>query len=138
VWIRPQQVAGHPELGDLAREATAAELLRRPGVSYAGLMAVPGAGPGVDDGAIAEQIEIQARYSGYIERQQAEIERHRHHEDMPLPEAFDFAAVHGLSHEVRQKLAAHRPATIGQASRLSGVTPAAISLLLVHLRRRSA
>jgi len=138
VWIRPAQVAGHPELSDLAREAPAAELLRRPGISYAGLMAVPGAGPGVADGAIAEQIEIQARYSGYIERQQAEIERHRHHEDMPLPETFDFAAVHGLSHEVRQKLAAHRPATIGQASRLSGVTPAAISLLLVHLRRRSA
>jgi len=137
-WVRPAHVTGHPVLGDLARETTAADLLRRPQVDYAMLMALPGAGPAVDDPAVAEQVEIQARYSGYLDRQREEIERHRRHEELRLPDTLDYDSVRGLSHEVRQKLATHRPATLGQASRLSGVTPAAISLLLVHLRRKSA
>jgi len=137
-WVRRAHVTGHPVLGDLARETTAADLLRRPQVDYAMLMALPGAGPAVDDPAVAEQVEIQARYSGYLDRQREEIERHRRHEELRLPDTLDYDSVRGLSHEVRQKLATHRPATLGQASRLSGVTPAAISLLLVHLRRKSA
>lgn len=98
-------------------------------------MTLPGAGPGVDDAAVAEQVEIQARYAGYIERQQDEIERQRRHEETRLPEGLDYAAVHGLSTEARQKLAAARPATLGQAARVPGVTPAAVSLLLLHLKR---
>jgi tRNA uridine 5-carboxymethylaminomethyl modification enzyme len=122
----------------LAREASLAELLRRPGVSYEALMSLPGAGEGVGDAEVAQQLEIQARYAGYIERQSEEIAAHRRHEETRLPEDLDYTVVRGLSNEVRQKLAAHRPATLGQAARISGVTPAAISLLLVYLKRRSA
>jgi tRNA uridine 5-carboxymethylaminomethyl modification enzyme len=82
------------------------------------------------------QIDVQAKYHGYIDRQHEEIERQRRHEDARLPEDIDYAAVRGLSNEVRQRLAEHRPATLGQASRIPGVTPAAVSLLLVHLKRR--
>ncbi|BAU50440.1 tRNA uridine 5-carboxymethylaminomethyl modification protein [Sulfurifustis variabilis] len=124
--------------GPLAREATALELLRRPEVRYADLIRVAGAGPGIDDPEIASQLEIQAKYAGYIERAREEIERGMRHEDTRLPSDLDFQGVHGLSAEVRQKLAQHRPATLGQAARISGVTPAAISLLLIHLKRRSA
>jgi tRNA uridine 5-carboxymethylaminomethyl modification enzyme len=85
---------------------------------------------------VALQLEVQAKYSGYIDRQQDEIERHRRHEDTQLPVDLDYAAVRGLSTEVRQKLRDARPTTIGQASRVPGVTPAAISILLVHLKRR--
>ena len=140
-WLKPgmvsvseeQRVLGAP----LAHEYNLLELLRRPEVSYAALMALPGAGPAVDDAQVTEQIEIQARYSGYIERQQDEIEKHQRHEDTRLPEELDYAGVRGLSIEARQKLARHRPATLGQAARISGITPAAISLLLVHLKRRA-
>jgi tRNA uridine 5-carboxymethylaminomethyl modification enzyme len=117
----------------LAREASLMELLRRPEVSYASLMHL--AGPGVDDPEMAQQLEIQAKYSGYIERQHEEIEHARRHAETRLPEHLDYASVHGLSTEECQKLTQHRPATLGQAARLSGVTPAAISLLLVHLKR---
>jgi tRNA uridine 5-carboxymethylaminomethyl modification enzyme len=117
----------------LSREASLMELLRRPEVNYAALMAL--AGPGVDDPEVAQQIEIEAKYSGYIERQQDEIEHARRHEETRLPEHLDYATVHGLSTEERQKLVQHRPLTVGQAARISGVTPAAISLLLVHLKR---
>ena len=86
----------------------------------------------------AEQLAIQARYAGYIERQRAEVERNRRHEEAVLPDDFDYAAVAGLSNEVRQKLARHRPQTLGQAARLEGVTPAAVSLLLVYLRKKRA
>jgi tRNA uridine 5-carboxymethylaminomethyl modification enzyme len=113
-------------------------LLRRPDVSYAGLMALPGAGPAVDDPAVAEQVEVSIKYAGYIDRQRVEVDRQREHEATRLPEDIDYAAVRGLSTEVRQKLAAQRPETVGQAARISGVTPAAISLLLVHLKRREA
>jgi tRNA uridine 5-carboxymethylaminomethyl modification enzyme len=114
------------------------ELLRRSEVSYAALMSLPGAGAAAVDAETADQLEIQAKYAGYIERQQEEIALHRHHEETVLPQDFDYHHVRGLSVEVRQKLVSHRPATLGQAGRLSGVTPAAISLLLVHLRRQRA
>jgi tRNA uridine 5-carboxymethylaminomethyl modification enzyme len=128
-----QRVLGAP----LTRDANLMELLRRPEAGYAALMTLPGAGPGVEDPQVAEQIEIQAKYAGYIDRQHEEIEKHQRHEDTRLPDDLDYAAVRGLSTEVRQKLARHKPATLGQAARISGVTPAAISLLLVHLKRRA-
>ncbi len=114
---------------------SAFELLRRPEMGYASLMQLPGVGPGVDDLQIAEQIEIQAKYAGYVERQQAEIERGRRYEEAPLSAELDYAAIAGLSNEVRQKLIQHRPQTVAQAGRIPGITPAAISLLLVHLKK---
>jgi tRNA uridine 5-carboxymethylaminomethyl modification enzyme len=90
----------------------------------------------VSDLGVAEQVEIQTKYQGYIERQRTEVERQRAHDDTPLPLDIDYRAVRGLSVEVRQKLELHRPETLGQAARISGITPAAISLLLVHLKRR--
>jgi tRNA uridine 5-carboxymethylaminomethyl modification enzyme len=141
-WLHPEslpqedaiRVIGQP----LARAASLMELLRRSEVSYAALMSLPGAGAAAVDAETADQLEIQAKYAGYIERQQEEIALHRHHEETVLPQDFDYHHVRGLSVEVRQKLVSHRPATLGQAGRLSGVTPAAISLLLVHLRRQRA
>jgi tRNA uridine 5-carboxymethylaminomethyl modification enzyme len=90
---------------------------------------------GVPAGVVAEQVEIQIKYEGYIARQQEEIERQQTYEEQEIPEVFDFEGITSLSFEVRQKLKAHRPRTVGQASRISGVTPAAISLLLIHLKR---
>ena len=140
-WLRPDSVsvadAERVLGGKLSKEVRAEDALRRPEVSYASLMTLTDIGPGVADAKVAEQIEIQAKYSGYIERQRDEIERHRKYEQTALPQDFDFAAVSGLSNEVRQKLSQMRPATIGQASRVPGVTPAAISLLLVYLKKRS-
>ena len=141
-WLAPEslteadavRVFGQP----LARAATLMELLRRPGVSYAALTSVSGEDFAIPEPDVAQQLEIQAKYAGYIDRQQEEIALHRRHEETALPPDFDYQNVRGLSIEVRQKLAAHRPATLGQASRLSGITPAAVSLLLVHMRRRSA
>jgi tRNA uridine 5-carboxymethylaminomethyl modification enzyme len=122
----------------LRRESRASELLARPEVDYPRLVSLPGVGPGVDDPAVAEQVEIQARYAGYIDRQRAEIARQQANEALALPADFDFRAVKGLSTEVRERFLRHRPATVGQAARLPGVTPAAVSLLLIHLKRRSA
>ncbi|MGE0370271.1 MAG: tRNA uridine-5-carboxymethylaminomethyl(34) synthesis enzyme MnmG [Gammaproteobacteria bacterium] len=140
-WLRPatvpEEVAAAVLGGTLAREYTLLELLRRPGVGYRALMTLPGAGPGVADAVVAEQVEIQARYAGYIERQRDEIERQRRHEETRLPVGLDYAAVHGLSTEARQKLAAARPATLGQAARIPGVTPAAVSLLLLYLKKHA-
>jgi tRNA uridine 5-carboxymethylaminomethyl modification enzyme len=140
VWIRPSQIseADRQQIlpGPLEREISAAELLRRPEVSYAGLMSLPGCGPSVDDPQVAEQVEIQVKYAGYIERQRRDIERQRRHEEWVLPTDLDYAEVHGLSREVREKLNRHRPRTLGQAGRLPGLTPAAVSLLLIHLKRR--
>ncbi|MEW6613081.1 MAG: tRNA uridine-5-carboxymethylaminomethyl(34) synthesis enzyme MnmG [Pseudomonadota bacterium] len=140
--LRPEQVpAAQAEavLGQpLSRDFSLMELLRRPGVSYAALMSLPGAGAAVADAKVAEQVEIQAKYAGYIDRQQEEIARSRRWEDLPLPPDLDFRALSGLSTEIVQKLEKHRPDTLGQASRISGVTPAAVSLLLVHLKKRSA
>ncbi|WP_372523410.1 tRNA uridine-5-carboxymethylaminomethyl(34) synthesis enzyme MnmG [Sulfuricaulis sp.] len=126
------RVIGQP----LAHTASLMELLLRPEVSYQALMSLPGAGAAAVDAEVADQLEIQAKYAGYIERQQEEIALHLRHEETALPQDFDYHHVRGLSVEVRQKLVSHRPATLGQAGRLSGITPAAISLLLVHLRRR--
>lgn len=139
-FLRPgDAVAGALEtlLGaPLEREQRALDLLRRPGVDYGALAAI--IGESVADPAVAEQVEVQAKYAGYIERQTRDIERQRVHEETPLPATFDYGRVPGLSHEVRQKLEAGRPATLGQAARLPGITPAAISLLLIHLRRNAA
>lgn len=140
-WVRPAQLsdAEAQQLlqGPLLREARASELLRRPAVSYAALMRLPGVGPGVSDPTVAEQVDIQSKYAGYIDRQQDEIQRSRRHAELGVPVDLDYGQVRGLSAEVREKLAKQRPATLGQAARIPGVTPAAISLLLVHLKRGS-
>jgi tRNA uridine 5-carboxymethylaminomethyl modification enzyme len=111
------------------------ELLRRPDVSYAALMTLPGAGECVTDPVVAEQVEIQAKYHGYIERQKDEVARNAGYEDVRLPLDLDYATVRGLSSEAQQKLNQFKPETAGQAARISGITPAAISLLLVHVKR---
>ena len=98
-------------------------------------MQVPALGPAVDDAKVAEQVEIGVKYAGYLDRQREEIERQQRNESTPIPAGFDFAGVHGLSAEVQQKLARVQPQTVGQAQRIPGMTPAAISLLLVHLTR---
>ncbi len=142
VWVNPKLLPqGDAErvLGKgIEREYSLLDLLRRPDVSYSGLMTLPGAGVGVGDAKVAEQVEIQAKYQGYITRQQEEVARHRHYEAMVLPLSLDYREVHGLSIEVQQKLNQHKPETLGQAGRVSGVTPAAISVLLVHLKRNQS
>ena len=120
----------------IEREYSLADLVRRPDVRYDALVAATGAG--TDDVAVAEQVEIQLKYSGYIARQQAEVERLGHQEHQPIPADLDYAEVRGLSMEVRQRLSQHKPETLGQAARMQGITPAAISLLMVHLKRRRA
>jgi len=138
-WLRagsvPDELAQQVVGNVLKKEASLMELLRRPEVSYASLMSLPGAGQAVADPKVAEQMEIQAKYHGYIERQQAEIEKQKRHQTTQLSEAIDYNTVKGLSNEVAQKLNEHKPSTIGQASRISGVTPAAVSLLLVYLKK---
>jgi tRNA uridine 5-carboxymethylaminomethyl modification enzyme len=120
----------------LEREYALTDLLRRPSVTYARLFALPGAGTPVADPLVAEQVEIATKYAGYIDRQHDEVARALAQETLRIPPGLDYADVRGLSTEVRQKLSAGRPETLGQAARISGVTPAAISLLLVHLKRR--
>ena len=117
----------------LSRDYKASDLLRRPELDYDKLTAAIGGA--VDDPAVAEQVEIQAKYAGYLERQHAEIEKARRHEQTQIPNVINYQSVRGLSAEVCQKLTDHRPETIGQASRIPGVTPAAISLLMVHLKK---
>lgn len=138
-WVRPEVIADSQArrvLGqDLKRELTLFDLLRRPEISYSQLMTLPGAGAGAVDPAVAQQVEIQAKYAGYIDRQRAEIERHRRHEETRLPTNLDYDSVHGLSAEIRQTLSRLQPVTLGQAARVPGVTPAAVSLLLVHLKK---
>ncbi len=118
----------------LGREYNLYELLKRPELSYSDLADLKG--QSVEDGQVAEQIEISAKYSGYIDRQQEEINRLHHYENTVIPQQFDFAAVSGLSNEVKQKLLDAKPQTLARASRISGVTPAAVSLLLVHLKKQ--
>jgi tRNA uridine 5-carboxymethylaminomethyl modification enzyme len=129
--------------GVLTREQRASDLLKRPELDYdrlASMAAVGQADFATADERLVPQVklalEVEAKYSGYITRQRDEIERQRQNEEMRLPADLDYGAVRGLSHEVRQRLVEARPATLGQASRLPGVTPAALSLLLVHLRKR--
>ncbi|WP_421211622.1 tRNA uridine-5-carboxymethylaminomethyl(34) synthesis enzyme MnmG [Aeromonas enteropelogenes] len=138
-WIHPQ----HPSLEavnalvntPLTREQSLEELLRRPEVTYDSLMAIDGVGPAIADPAAAEQVEIQIKYAGYIERQHDEVEKQLRNENTLLPLDLDYRDVNGLSNEVKTKLNDAKPQTIGQASRISGITPAAISILLVHLKK---
>jgi tRNA uridine 5-carboxymethylaminomethyl modification enzyme len=140
-WVNPMrlpavhqaEVLGRP----IRRESTLMELLRRPEVSYRGLMSLPGLGPGVDEPRVARLLETAAKYRGYIVRQDKEVARSQAYEDTALPANLDYATVAGLSTEVRQQLTEWRPATLGQASRMPGITPAALSLLMVHLKRWS-
>ncbi|MCP5201730.1 MAG: tRNA uridine-5-carboxymethylaminomethyl(34) synthesis enzyme MnmG [Gammaproteobacteria bacterium] len=138
-WLSPARLdpaAASAVLGQpLRKEQNLADLLRRPGLDYRALMRLPGAGPGLDDDELIAQIEVDARYHGYIARQEEDVLRHRAAEDTVIPDSLDYASVAGLSSEVRQKLTRHRPRTLGQAGRISGVTPAALALLLVHLKR---
>ena len=145
-WVNPRTLSATESertVGQaIEREYNLADLLRRPGVGYDTLMTMKGmegqdlAGPGVTDPAVKEQIEITLKYSGYIERQAKEVERHEYYENLKLPEGLNYLDIKALSIEVRQKLDKLRPETLGQASRISGVTPAAISLLLVHLKKK--
>jgi tRNA uridine 5-carboxymethylaminomethyl modification enzyme len=138
-WLNPRLLSeadAERVLGKgIEREYALTDLLRRPDVSYASLLSLPGAGEPVSDPVVAEQVEIQVKYDGYIVRQQDEVQRRAQHEATALPRDLDYRSVRGLSKEVQQKLNQHRPETIGQAARISGLTPAAISLLLVHLKR---
>lgn len=120
----------------LVREASLEELLRRPEVRYNDLMAIEGLGSEFTNQAALEQVEIHTKYAGYIARQQDEINKQLRHEETILPKEFDYKTVSGLSNEVVAKLIDARPDTIGQASRISGITPAAISLLLVYLKKQ--
>lgn len=119
----------------LSRDYKLHDLLRRPNVTYAALTSLPAVGSPVTDEKVSEQVEIQCKYAGYIERQHDEIDKQRRHEETRLPDWLDYTQVRGLSNEVRQKLQMQRPATVGQAARTPGITPAAISLLLVHLKK---
>jgi tRNA uridine 5-carboxymethylaminomethyl modification enzyme len=145
--IRPQMLDAPSERaigGPLRRESSALDLLRRPGMDYALLSGLPAVGvrarTAIETDELAcqieQQVEIQARYDGYLQRQEQEIERSRRYAETALPQDIDYGAVRGLSHEIRQKLADIRPATVAQASRISGMTPAAISMLLVHLKKK--
>jgi tRNA uridine 5-carboxymethylaminomethyl modification enzyme len=143
--VRPQDVAATgAAFAAPARDTRAYDLLKRPDVGYADLVALPriGAAPAFAalDEELAEQVavalEVGARYSGYIDRQSRDIERRRAQATKVIPEDFDYAAVRGLSNEIREKLDRVRPGTIGQAERIAGMTPAAISLLLVQLKKR--
>ncbi|HSM69142.1 MAG TPA: tRNA uridine-5-carboxymethylaminomethyl(34) synthesis enzyme MnmG [Xanthomonadales bacterium] len=141
IWLTPDNELGQ-SLGlvhgiELRRESTALDLLRRPELDYARLVAIEGVGPGVTDPQVADQVEVQAKYAGYLQRQAEEIKRSRSNESRTIPGNMDYALVRGLSAEVTEKLQQTRPETIGQASRIPGMTPAAISLLLVHLKKRS-
>ena len=144
-WVNPRVVAAHEAevlLGKvLEKDTSAYELLKRPQVGYASLMALkseegaPVFGPGVDDGKVAEQVEIQVKYAGYIKKQLEDVERQQSQENLAIPEDFDYDQVPSLSIEARQRLKQARPATVGQAGRVSGITPAAVSLILIQLKR---
>ncbi|WP_300271600.1 tRNA uridine-5-carboxymethylaminomethyl(34) synthesis enzyme MnmG [Halomonas sp.] len=140
-WVQPGSAAAEviaEKTGKApAREYSLMDLLKRPELGYADVAGLPGLdGTPVADAAVAEQVQIQAKYQGYIDRQQEEIAKLKRHEATPLPADLDYARVEGLSHEIRQKLAEARPETLAQAARISGVTPAAVSILLIHLKKR--
>ena len=141
MWVQPgtamakslESILAKP----LSKECRALDLMKRPEVDYKKLTQIDQLGPPVNDIRVAEQVETQVKYAGYLNRQKEEIEKARRYEDKNIPEQMEYDQVKGLSNEVRQKLIDHRPATLGQAGRISGVTPAAISLLLVHLKKGS-
>ncbi len=140
IWINPKS-EGVDDLNailktPISREASGEDLLRRPEMDYAQLTSLAAFGPALDDQQAAEQVEIQVKYEGYIQRQQDEIEKSLRHENTKLPLDLDYQDVKGLSNEVVSKLSEAKPETIGIASRISGVTPAAISILLVHLKKQ--
>jgi len=138
-WVNPAilpateaiRLIGQP----IEHEYSLFELLRRPNLNYAQVLALPGGGAGVDDARVAEQVEIAAKYQGYIDRQNEEVEKQREQETLRLPADLDYSLLTGLSMEVRQRLQKARPETLGQAARLQGVTPAAISVLLIYAKR---
>jgi tRNA uridine 5-carboxymethylaminomethyl modification enzyme len=140
LWVHPNSAlleVLNPVLNTpISREASFEDLLRRPEMDYKKLMSLEGFGPGLEDPDAAEQVQIQVKYSGYIQRQQDEVDKAIRHESSLLPLDLDYKEVPGLSNEVIAKLNNHKPETIGQASRISGITPAAISILLVHLKKR--
>ena len=139
IWVNPAilpaeaatRLIGQP----IEREYRLFELLRRPNLNYAQVLALPGGGDGEADPRVAEQVEIAAKYQGYIDRQNDEVEKHREQESLRLPPGLDYSLLTGLSMEVRQRLQKVRPETLGQAARLQGITPAAISVLLVYAKR---
>ena len=139
IWVTPDNDCGKSlkeTLGvALSKEAKALDLLKRPEVSYSGLMQVAGLGPGSSDAKVAEQVDVQVRYAGYLTRQTEEVERNQRNERTVIPSGFDYTGVRGLSAELCEKLQKTLPESIGQASRIPGMTPAAISLLLVFLKR---
>lgn len=139
-WISPGTLSKlqTPDQPADDRSYSLYDLLRRPEIGYAELVSLSDKGQSVIDSQVAQQVEIDVKYEGYIERQRQEVVRHAQHEAMILPKDMDYRAVRGLSNEVTQKLNQHQPETIGQAARISGITPAAISLLLVHLKRGMA
>lgn len=141
-WIRPETAAGISAAKvlnqELAREYNLIDILKRPEVTYENLMKIETVGPGLNHASAAEQIEIQVKYEGYIQRQQLEIERSANFEEMRIPENFDYKQVKGLSNEVLQKLIQSKPVNLGMAARIPGVTPAAIALLLVYLKKTFA
>ena len=139
-WYTPQKLAEEEQIRvfgqKLSREANLHDLLRRPNLDYAALMTLPDAQPETTlADSVVEQVEIQVKYQGYIDRQNEEIDSRRDIETLKLPDDIDYSKVKGLSAEVQQKLNQHKPETVGQASRISGVTPAAVALLMVHLKR---
>ncbi len=139
LWATPGNALGREVEAALgvavSRETNVLDLIKRPQLDYAQLMQVPSLGPGVSDPKVAEQVEISVKYSGYLDRQRGDIERQQRNEDTAIPSGFDYTGVRGLSFEVLRKLERVQPQTIGQAQRIPGMTPAAISLLLVHLTR---
>jgi len=141
MWVQPNTNAGKALEAVLAKplskESRALDLLKRPEMDYAKLTSVAELGPAVSDPLVAEQVEIQTKYEGYLNRQLEEVDKARRYEDKKIPEQLEYDQVKGLSNEVRQKLIDHLPSTLGQAGRISGVTPAAISILLVHLKKVS-
>ena len=140
LWATPGNALGAAVQTQLnvpiTRECNVLDLIKRPEITYASLMSVADLGPGVADEKVAEQIEITVKYSGYLERQREDIERQRKHEDTAIPSEFDYKNISGLGNELESKLMKVRPETIGQAQRIPGMTPAAISLLLVTLSKR--
>jgi tRNA uridine 5-carboxymethylaminomethyl modification enzyme len=140
IWVAPGNVLARSLEAkhgiQVSKESRALDLLKRPEMDYRKLVAVEGIGPGAEDPSVAEQIEIQVRYAGYLDRQKDDIERRKRHENLSIAKDFDYELVRGLSTEVREKLKQVRPDTIGQASRIPGMTPAAISILLVNLKKK--